>query len=135
MSELTRVFNEETNDEPLGAKLLHTLASIAADGPTAAPLMLARLADGRVKIFPGEDCAERLERLTTDYGPVSAAFQVGCSLEGRPEVRDLRTGEVWRGDGLPSYVAPPTPASGLSRKAAIFAASLGMTTGALANLP
>lgn len=135
MSELARILDETTIDEPLGAKLWHTLASIAAGGSTSGPLLLARLADGRVKIFPGEDCAERLERLTTEYGPVSAAFQVGCSLDGRPDVRDLRTGEVWRRDGREAYAAPPPPASERSRKAAIFAASLGMTTGALAKLP
>jgi hypothetical protein len=80
--------------------------------PDPSDLLLVKLADGRIRILPADDVGGRLRRLENESGPIAAAYQVtagGDWVETQPSARE-------------------------SRNSAIFAASLGMTTGALPNV-
>lgn len=71
--------------------------------------VLVKLADGRIRMFPADNLAERMRRLENELGPVSVAYLLtrgGACVEIQPAAED-------------------------SRNAAMVAASLGMTTGAL----
>lgn len=84
---------------------------LLAAGPERSNMLLAKLADGRIRIFPPDDPEGRLRRLENEYGPVSVAYL-------------LEDGD-WR---------EIQPSARVSRNSAIFAASLGMTTGSLPNV-
>ena len=125
--------------------ILATALRMAAAGHAPSDLLLLRLTDGRVRVFPGAAASERLNRIGHENGPAAAAFRVSCerSKSGvTAEVQDWTRGsaETWRQAAVVDSAGrwkqlPPTrePAQleSESRKAAIFAASLGMTTGAL----
>ncbi len=86
--------------------LYEALEGMRAVGHTPEDRLVVRLSDGRLRFYPLES-AERLESLRNEHGPVEA-YAVASG-----EVRQLRPE---------------------SRNSAIFAASLGMTTGGLPEL-
>ena len=120
------------------AALLDAADAASRSGSGAQRCVLVRLTDGRIKIVqaPGEDAVALIDGIVRRHGPVSAAYYVEFSETSWPGtwVSDLIHRRVWRRSRL--GWAPDEPfdqprAAGLSRNAAIFAASLGMSTGAL----
>jgi len=100
--------------------------------------VLVRLTDGRVMVVQalGQDPIALVDRLTRRYGPLSAAYFVDPQPPAHrgTRVRDLIGERSWRlGPGGWTVDIPIDQplAAGLSRNAAIFAASLDMSTGAL----
>ena len=88
----------------MAPELQSALDDILAAGHTPEPRLVVRFGDGRLRLYPAE--AERdLDALRNQYGPCEAYVVTG---EG---VRDCSASR--------------------SRNSAIFAASLGITTGAL----
>lgn len=74
--------------------------------------VLVKLADGRIRMFPADNLSERMRKLENELGPVAVAYLMtrgGACVEIQPAAED-------------------------SRKSAMVAASLGMTTGALPNV-
>jgi hypothetical protein len=120
------------------AALLDAVGAASRSACGVQRCILVRLTDGRIKVIQalGWDLAAQVDGLVRRYGPVSAAYFVEPSgaLRGRTRVSDLIHKRSWRQS--PHGWAPDEPtdqprAAGLSRNAAIFAASLGMSTGAL----
>ena len=120
------------------AALLDAVDAASRNVRSAQCCVLLRLTDGRVKVVQaaGPDPCPLVERLTRRYGPLSAAYFVEpCAhAQSGTRVRDLIGNRCWRlgPDGWMADIPTNHPrAAGLSRNAAIFAASLGMSTGAL----
>ena len=93
-------------------------------------MTLVKFADGRIKILPGDRTEERLRALRNRYGRPEKTFRTRAGGEWL-EIED------WSGSEPRSHrVAAPgqTQSARLSRKAAIFFASFGITTGALPNV-
>ncbi len=145
----------------LMAGLLDGLVRMLRAGHEPSPYLLMRLTDGRVKaVRLAEErhaAATTLRQTENESGPASRAFQVGVDQAGtrlktkvRAEVRNLLRqgpaaveqelicdGAEARPIGAPRWLtqAEEPPQSAVeSRNAAIFAASLGMTTGRLPNV-
>ena len=125
---------------PLGetAALLDAVAAASRNACGAQRCVLVRLTDGRIKVVQvlEQDPAALVERLTRRYGPLSAAYFVEPHppAHRRTRVRDLLGKRGWRlgPDGWTADIPIDQPrVAGLSRNAAIFAASLGISTGAL----
>ena len=71
--------------------------------------LLVKMTDGRIRMLPGDGISDRLRRLENEVGPIAVAYLLtrgGAVVEIQPPARD-------------------------SSSSAIFAASLGMVTGAL----
>jgi hypothetical protein len=96
----------------MSSALLEALAAMRAAGHAPASCLVVRFADGRLRLYPA-DAESWLATLRNEHGPCEAY---------------LVTGEGVRA------CAPEPRAASLSRNAAIFLASLGMTTGALPNV-
>ena len=112
--------------------LLGALEDIALSGHDPESMTLVRLADGRVRILPADSTAERLCRLRNECGPLSAAFRVGSTRDAQGLELCV---EDWTGREPLRYARRPAePQRRLSRNAAIFFASFGITTGALPNV-
>ena len=118
--------------------LLDAVDAASRNACGAQRCILVRLTDGRVKVVqaPGSDVQAQIGQLTHRYGPLSAAYFVepNGAPHGGTRVSDLIRKCSWRQG--PTGWSPDQPldqprAAGLSRNAAIFAASLGMSTGAL----
>ncbi len=92
------------------------VANFRRSGIQPTPLLILRLADGRIRIYPPEDAANRLAAVEREFGAIEKAYRV----DDRGQLTVLK--------------ASAGCAAGLSRNAAIFAASLGMATGALPNV-
>ena len=149
---------EQHNDPArLMAGLLDGLVRMLRAGHEPSPYLLMRLTDGRVKaVRLAEErhaAATALRQTENEYGPPSLALQVGVDQAGnlvRAEVRNLLRqgpaaveqelicdGAEARPIGARRWLtqAEEPPQSAVeSRNAAIFAASLGMTTGRLPNV-
>ena len=118
---------------------------MAFSGHAPSDTLLVRMTDGRVRVLPCDGCRERLESLRHESGPIAAAYLVSCALTAdvlEAQVEDWSGDEpcVWiqssrlDADGRWLSSAPEARAfhpESDSRNAAIFAESLGMTTGAL----
>ena len=91
--------------------LQETARRMRASGHEPANALLVKMADGRIRILPPDDPNGRLRRLENELGPVAVAY---LSSNGR--------------------VVEIQPPARESRNSAIFAASLGMVTGALPNV-
>lgn len=92
------------------------LARMRAAGHEPSPALLVRLTDGRLRILPPDEPEARLRRLSNECGPVELAYLVD-------------------GNGAVPVAGPASNDSYCdSSNWAIFAASLGMTTGALPNV-
>jgi hypothetical protein len=122
---------------PLGetAALLDAVDAASRNACGAQRCVLVRLTDGRIKTVqsPGQDADALVNRLIRRHGPLSAAYFVEPNPYGT-RVSDLLRKRSWRQTPLGWQVDEPVDqprAAGLSRNAAIFAASLGMSTGAL----
>ncbi len=120
------------------AALLDAVDAASRNSSGAQCCVLLRLTDGRVKVVQavGADPRLLLERLTRRHGPLSAAYYVEprTPMHRGTRVRDLIGNRSWQlgHDGWTAETPANQPrAAGLSRNAAIFAASLGMSTGAL----
>lgn len=120
------------------AALLDAVGAASKSACGAQRCILVRLTDGRIKVIQtlAQDTAALVDRLCSRYGPLSAAYFVepNGTSKGGTRVSDLIRKRSWRQG--PAGWAPDEPidqrrAAGLSRNAAIFAASLGMSTGAL----
>jgi hypothetical protein len=123
--------------------LFETLFAALAAGADPEQRIVVRLDDGRLRLLPG-GAAERLAVLRNESGP-GEAYRVGCRRTGDRAVLEVAEAdgagrawrrECWRGPegwqaGPVEFREPQAEAAELSRKAAIFAASLGMVTGAL----
>ncbi len=156
---LAIALERHANPARLMAGLLDGLVRMVRAGHEPSPYLLMRLTDGRVKAvrLVGQDAAASLMQTENEYGPASFAFQVGVEVgvdhsasHVRAEVRNLRKQgpaaveqELIRDEakarriGAPRWLPQPDrpPQSAVeSRNAAIFAASLGMTTGRLPNV-
>ncbi len=110
----------EAND--LAAGLEESLAAMRLAGHHPTPSLLIRLADRRVMVLPAGASSEadrsRLGEIENVYGAVSASFRIGPDAA----LEELR---VAAGQGGDYRLAAS------SRNLAIFASSLGITTGAL----
>lgn len=125
---------------PVGetAALLDAVDAASRDARGAQRCIVVRLTDGRVKVIQvvGQDAASLVSGLSRRYGPLSAAYFVEPSPgpRGGTRVSDLIRKRRWLRSPL-GWTADESNdqprAAGLSRNAAIFAASLGMSTGAL----
>ena len=120
------------------AALLDAVDAASRSAGGAQRGLLVRLTDGRIKVVQASerDAASTVASLVRRYGPVSAAYFVepGGAPAAGTRVNDLIHKRSWR--QTPAGWAAEGPidqprAAGLSRKAAIFAASLGINTGAL----
>jgi hypothetical protein len=125
---------------PLGetAALLDAVDVASRSSCGAQRCILVRLTDGRVKVIQawGQDAAALADGLTRRHGPLSAAYFVepNPARRGGTRVSDLLRKRSWRQTPLGWAADEPNDqprAAGLSRNAAIFAASLGISTGAL----
>ena len=87
--------------------LYAALEDMLAAGHTPEPQLVVRFSDGRLRLYPA-DAESNLESLRNQFGPCEAYVVTG---EGVRECSASR-----------------------SRNSAIFAASLGMTTGAFPNV-
>lgn len=85
------------------------LGDMQAAGHEPGDWAVARWGDGRIRVFPGTEAHGRLRALENEQGQAEIAYRVGLR-DGQPMAEEL------------------------SRKSAIFLASLGMTTGALPNV-
>lgn len=120
------------------AALLHAVEVASRNAGGAQCCILIRLTDGRVKVAQTleRDPGPLVDKLTRRHGALSAAYFVElCPSTSRGTlVRDLIGKRSWRlgpAGWTPDTTANQGRAAGLSRNAAIFAASLGMSTGAL----
>jgi len=120
------------------ASLLDAVDAASRSACGAQRCILVRLTDGRVKVVQalGQDAAALVDGLARRHGPLSAAYFVepNGAPHGGTRVSDLIRKCSWRQSpvGWASDEPIDQPrAAGLSRNAAIFAASLGMSTGAL----
>ena len=120
------------------ALLLDAVDAASRSACGAQRCILLRLTDGRIKVVQalGWDPAAQVDGLVRRYGPASAAYFVepNRTPRGGTRVSDLIHKRSWRQGPLgwaPDEPSDQPRAAGLSRNAAIFAGSLGMTTGAL----
>ena len=100
----------------LAAELAALVASFQRAGLQPTPILIIRLADGRIRFYPPDDYACRLAAVEREFGAIEKAYLV----DGDAQLTVLK--------------ASAGCAAGLSRNAAIFAASFGMATGALPNV-
>ncbi len=126
-------------------ELLSTLLQMAFAGHAPSDTLLVRMTDSRVRVLPGDRCRERLESLPNESGPIAAAYRVSCALSKdvlEAAVEDWSGAEprIWsqssRLDAEGRWLSSEPRMQALqaeseSSNAAIFAESLGMTTGAL----
>lgn len=118
--------------------LLQVVDAATQFGGSPEACLLLRLTDGRVKVLSlaGQKTETLLNQLVRRYGPIEAAYAIEPG--SRLRVRDLLHGRSWlhctEGWAYDESHDQPCFATGLSRNAAIFAASLGMSTGALPNV-
>ena len=117
------------------AALLDAVDAASSHACGAQRCILVRLTDGRVKVVQvqGQDPSAMASGLAHRHGPLSAAYFVEPKPCGT-QVSDLLRNRTWRQTPLGWQADEPLDqarAAGLSRNAAIFAASLGMSTGAL----
>lgn len=121
-------------------QLLRAVAAATRNHNGPEPCIVAMLTDGRVKVI--RTAAARsgdtvLRELTQRHGPAAMAYAIEphAGPGGRTRVRDLVSSRGWvQFEGLwepENQLNQSRRASGLSRNAAIFAGSLGMTMGAL----
>ncbi len=120
------------------AALLDAVAAASRGACGAQRCILVRLTDGRIKVVQalGQDAAALVDGLRRRYGPLSAAYFVepNEAPRGGTRVSDLIRKHSWRQSPVgwvPDVPIDQPRAAGLSRNDAIFAASLGMSTGAL----
>ena len=88
-----------------------TARLVRASGREPMEALLVKLTDGRIRILPPDHPSDRLRRLENELGPIASAYLM-CG-------------------GVATELQPPARAS---RNSAIFAASLGIVTGAFPNV-
>lgn len=136
------------------SRLLASLVRMVRAGHRPSDGLMIRLGDGRVKLYTGPNVAgmshEWLRRLSNEYGALRLAVRVtveehnGAALlmvevlqpwRGRVEQRchRLADGSFLEGPIVRSRANETDQCPGLSKNAAIFARSLGITTGLLPN--
>ena len=153
------LLRENDGEGSLMAALLEGLQRMVVSGYRPTAFLLARLTDGRVKLFAtpegSEQARERTGRLRNEYGPLEQAFHVAVEYEReslqlvvenlcangprRVAQRWDRRAAGWRAveparwAGADKASAPAQhygeAGRGLFNNSAILAASLGMTTG------
>ncbi len=102
--------------QDLDEKIADLVEGFRRSGLTPTPALIVRLADGRIRLYPPNDYVSRLVAVEREFGAIEKAYLVDAAAQ----LTVLKTSAGC--------------AAGLSRNSAIFAASLGMATGAFPNV-